>query len=104
MAKCSGITKSGTACKGAPIDDSPYCFVHHPDHMEERRRYGSKGGKRGGRGRPVVELGTVKTLLVDLTSDVLAGEIETSRPAVANQLINTRLRAIEVERKIKETE
>jgi hypothetical protein len=35
---------------------------------------------------------------------VLAGEIETARAAVANQLINTRLRTIELERKIKETD
>ena len=35
---------------------------------------------------------------------MLEGELETGRAAVANQLINTRLRAIELERKIKETE
>jgi hypothetical protein len=104
MAKCSGITKSGTACKGTPIDDSPYCFVHHPDHVEERRRYGSKGGKRGGRGRPAYEVGAIKALLSDLTENVLSGKLETSRAAVANQLINTHLRAIEQERRVKETE
>jgi hypothetical protein len=36
--------------------------------------------------------------------DVLAGDLETGRAAVANQLINTRLRAVELERKIRETE
>jgi hypothetical protein len=35
---------------------------------------------------------------------VLSGDLETGRAAVANQLINTRLRAIEQERKIRETE
>ena len=39
---------------------------------------------------------------------MLGGEgvepLETGRAAVANQLINTRLRAVELERKIKETE
>ncbi len=35
---------------------------------------------------------------------MLEGSLETARAAVANQLINTRLRAIEQERKIKETE
>jgi hypothetical protein len=35
---------------------------------------------------------------------VLSGELETGRAAVANQLINTRLRVIEQERKIRETE
>jgi hypothetical protein len=43
-------------------------------------------------------------LLEDLTERVLAGELETGRAAVANQLINTRLRALEQERKNKETE
>jgi len=43
-------------------------------------------------------------LLEDLTERVLASDLETGPAAVANQLINTRLRAIEQERKIKETE
>jgi hypothetical protein len=34
---------------------------------------------------------------------VLAGEVETGRAAVANQLANSILRAIEAERKIRET-
>jgi len=42
--------------------------------------------------------------LQDLVRDVLAGDLETGRAAVANQLINTRLRAIEQERKVKELE
>jgi hypothetical protein len=46
----------------------------------------------------------VKAQLQDLTRDVLAGDLETRRAAVANQLINTRLRAIEQERKNRETE
>ena len=50
MTKCSGITQAGTACKGTPIDGSQWCYVHHPDHADERRRHGSKGGKRGGVG------------------------------------------------------
>jgi hypothetical protein len=104
LTKCSGITQAGTACKGIPIDGSQWCYVHHPDRIEERRRHGSKGGKRGGRTRPQHEMGTIKALLEDLTGQVLGGELPTGPAAVANQLINTRLRAIEAERKIKETE
>ena len=108
MAKCAAITQAGTACKGIPIDGSSYCYVHHPDHAAERRRHGSRGGKRGGRGRPTSELQEVKTLLATLTARVLREEgtepLETGPAAVANQLINTRLRAIEIERKIKEAE
>jgi hypothetical protein len=104
LTKCAGIMQAGTACKGIPIDGSQWCYVHHPDHADERRRHGSKGGKRGGRGRPQRETEAIKALLEDLTEWVLAGDLETGKAAVANQLVNTRLRAIEQERKIKETE
>jgi hypothetical protein len=104
LAKCSGITQAGTACKGIPIEGSQWCYAHHPDRVEERRRHGSKGGKRGGRGRPQRETEAIKALLEDLTERVLSGDLETGRAAVANQLVNTHLRAIEQERKIREAE
>jgi len=47
---------------------------------------------------------TIKALLEDLTDRVLSGDLETGRAAVVNQLINTRLRAIEQERKVRELE
>ncbi len=85
-----------------------WCPSHHPDYQDRRRRAASKGGKTGGRGRPQTELQEIKALLADLTTRVLKEEgaepLETGPAAVANQLINTRLRAIELERKIKESE
>jgi hypothetical protein len=104
MAACSAITKSGAKCKALPIRGEEYCRGHHPDYEEQRRHLGAKGGRRGGRGRPMHETRDIKALLEDLTDRVLEGELLTSQAAVANQLINTRLRAIETERKIKETE
>jgi hypothetical protein len=59
---------------------------------------------RASRSKPSRELASLKAQLRDLTQDVLAGEAETARAAVANQLINTRLRALEQERKLKEQE
>ena len=88
MGKCSGITQAGTSCRGIPIDGSDYCYVHHPDYIEERRRHGSKGGKRGGRGRPSVELARLQGRFEDLAAKVLAGEIERGVGAVAGQLLN----------------
>jgi hypothetical protein len=88
MAKCSGITQAGTACKGIPIDGSGYCYVHHPDHTDERRRHGSKGGKRGGRGRPTVELARLQRRFEELADKVLSGEIPRADGAVAGQLLN----------------
>jgi hypothetical protein len=86
------------------MPEEEWCWNHHPDHERARRRRASKGGKSGGRGRPAVQLKDVKALLEDLTERVLAGELQTGPAAVANQLVNTRLRAIEQERKIKESE
>jgi hypothetical protein len=88
MINCSGITQAGTACKGIPIDGSQWCYVHHPDHAEERRRHGSKGGKRGGRGRPSVELARLQARFEELAEKVLCGEIERGVGAVAGQLLN----------------
>ncbi len=102
MAKCSGITRTGTACKGTPMDGSQWCYVHHPDHAEERRRHGAKGGKRGGRGRPQAELSDVKRRLSDLVNDVLESRTDREDAAVAGQLLNTYIRAVGVELKARE--
>jgi len=105
LAKCSGITQAGTACKGIPIDGSQWCYVHHPDRIEERRRHGSKGGKRGGRGRlsaPLVELQEVKQLIRHLVGGVLKGERGRADAAVCGQLLNVQLRAISTELQVKE--
>ena len=88
MAKCSGITRTGTACKGIPIEGSQWCYVHHPDHAEERRRHGSRGGKRGGRGRPSGELARLQRRFEELADRVLDGSVERGVGAVAGQLLN----------------
>ncbi len=88
MAKCSAITQAGTSCKGIPIDGSEWCYVHHPDHAEERRRQGARGGKRGGRGRPSAELARLQRRFEELADKVLSGEVERSVGAVAGQLLN----------------
>ena len=100
MARCGFIKASGERCKGTATGPSGYCWAHDPANAEKRSRMASKAA----RSKPNRELQGVKTQLEDLTKDVLTGDLETSRAAVANQLINTRLRAIEQERKIKETD
>ena len=102
MAKCSGITQAGTACKGIPIDGSAWCYVHDPDHAEERRRHGARGGKRGGRGRPQAELTDIKNRIRAMVEDVRNGTVDRADAAVCGQLYNTLLRAISVELKVAE--
>jgi hypothetical protein len=108
MARCPAIKANGERCKGDAIPGADWCYSHDPDRAEERRRNASRGGKSGGGGRSSGELAEIKALLSELTNRVLGGEgveaLETGRAAVANQLVNTRLRAVELERKIKETD
>jgi hypothetical protein len=100
MAVCAGTKRDGSRCTATVEPPQTYCWWHDPENADERRRAASKAGKS----RPNRELVGVKAQLQDLTRDVLAGDLETGRAAVANQLINTRLRAIEQERKNRETE
>lgn len=90
------------------MPDAEWCWSHHPDHAEERRRRASRGGRAGGRGRTDNELAEIKRLLEELTNRVLKVEgaepLEPGPASIANQFINTRLRAIEQERKNKEAE
>jgi hypothetical protein len=104
LAKCSGITRDGERCRGIAIDDSAYCYAHDPDRAEERRRNAHKGGKRGGRGRPSVELTSIKERLSTLAGDVLEGSVDRSNAAVAGQLLNTMIRAIGMEMRVREVE
>jgi hypothetical protein len=104
LAKCSGITQAGTACKGIPIDGSQWCYVHHPDRADERKRHGSKGGRRGGRGRPQAELSDLKRRISEVINAVLEGSQDRGRAAVAIQGFTALRSVLEQERKIKETE
>jgi hypothetical protein len=104
LVKCSGITQAGSACKGIPIDGSQWCYAHHPDRAKERRRHGSKGGRRGGRGRPIAELGALRDENAEIRRRLLEGELLPNVAAVAVQSINTDIRAVGAAMKAKEQE
>ncbi len=104
MAKCAAITQAGTSCKGIPIEGSGYCYAHHPDHAAERRRYGSRGGKRGGRGRPVAELGALRVENAEIREQLLEGKLPPGVAAVAIQSINTDIRAVATTLRAREQE
>jgi len=68
--------------------NSEWCIGHDPDQAETRRRRASKGGKRGGRGRPASELARLQRRFEELADMVIAGEVERGVGAVAGQLLN----------------
>ncbi len=102
MGLCAGIKADGGRCKAQAIRESQWCFNHHPDYEQARRQRASRGGKRGGRGRPQAELADIKTRLSDLASDVLDDKVDKGRAAVASQVLNTYIRAVAVELKVRE--
>src|SRR5215204_2693913 len=97
---CEATKLNGEPCTLPANGKQGYCWAHDPATLEQRKRRAS----RGGRAKANRELPAIKTLLEDLTERVLSGELETGRAAVANQLINTRLRALEAQRKQTELE
>ncbi len=100
MPVCRATKANGEPCTLPANGPDGYCWAHSPQHAEKRRKMASKAA----RSKPSRELRDVKALCEDLTERVLAGELPTGPAAVANQLINTRLRTLEQERKNREAE
>jgi hypothetical protein len=88
----------GERCKGVPVRGSDLCAAHHPDYRERRRTGARRGGKARGAGELAGIKGEIRTVIVG----VLNGEVPTGRAAVAIQGYNTLLRAVEVERRVRE--
>jgi hypothetical protein len=104
MALCSGIKADGTRCKAQAIRGSAYCVGHDPEQTEARRRRASKGGRRGGRGRPVAQLGALRDENADIRHRLLEGALLPGVAAVAIQSINCDIRAVATTLKAKEQE
>jgi hypothetical protein len=97
---CAGITRSGTRCTQGVGQGQTWCYNHDPSRAGERKRAASRAGKS----KPSRELVGIKEQLQELADGVLAGEVERADAAVCGQLLNVKLRAVEVERKVRESE
>jgi hypothetical protein len=95
---CAGIRRSGGRCTVSVEPGQTYCHHHDPARADERRRAASRAGKS----KPSREIKDIKKQLEDLAADVLAGNVERGNAVVVNQILNTRARLIELERKIRE--
>lgn len=100
MPRCAGTKRKGGQCTAIVTPPLEYCYAHDPAREGERKRNAS----RAGASKPNREILDLKKQLGEMIEEVLSGAVPTAPYAVANQLINTRLRAIELERKVKETE
>ena len=98
MAQCAGTKPTGEPCERIVGASQRYCYAHDPAYAEERRKAASKAA----RSRHDPEVRQIKASLKDLSAGVLDGTVDRGRAAVANQVLNTLLRAIEVERRVRE--
>ena len=97
---CAGITRSGGRCTVPVSGAQHFCHLHDPARAEERRRAAS----RAGRSKPGREIAEIRGQLRQLYADVLSGQADRGAAAVAAQVANVRLRALELQRKILETQ
>jgi hypothetical protein len=104
MSVCSGIRADGGRCQAQAMRNSEWCINHHPDRAELRRRRASKGGKRGGRGRPIAELAALRDENAEIRRRLLVGALLPNVAAVAVQSINTDIRAVGAAIKAREQE
>jgi hypothetical protein len=97
---CTATKRDGSPCTLPSYGSDGLCWAHDPKNAERRRR----GQSRGGKSKPSKELVSIKQRLSDLASDVLDGSVDRGVAAVASQVLNVYLRAIELERKIRESD
>ena len=98
MAQCAGIKRDGGRWAMVVGPGQSHCYAHDPHRSQERKRNASRGGRSKGQG----ELGELKKRINSLAAEVLDGTADRGRAAVANQLYNTLIRAIEQEHKMRE--
>jgi hypothetical protein len=104
MALCAGIKADGGRCGAQAMRSSQWCIGHDPDQAEARRRRARKGGKRGGRGRPVAELAGLRVENAEIRRRLLEGALSPGVAAVAIQSINTDIRAVATTLRAREQE
>jgi hypothetical protein len=96
--KCSATKRDGTRCTLPAQGQKDRCWAHAPENAARRRATASKGG----RGKASSVTKELHAKLEELTERVEAGTLVPYRAAVCAQLINTRIRLIETEKKIAE--
>jgi hypothetical protein len=104
MGRCAGKKGDGTPCERIVGSSHEYCYAHDPAYAEDRKSAASKAAKSPARSRSNTEIREIKGRLKELYAAVLEGVVGRQAAAVANQIANTQLRAIELERRVREQE
>jgi len=98
VGQCTAIKRNGEPCTLPANGSHGLCWAHDPKNAEKRR----KGASRGGKAKANRELPAIKASIRATIDGVLAGEVERGVAAVAFQGFNSLLKAVEVERRLRE--
>jgi hypothetical protein len=107
--RCTAIKKDGSRCSKDAEPGRTLCWSHDPANEEERRRIASRGGKASTavlaerRGPAAEEIRELKDDLRTLARNVKEGEVLPPVGTALNQIYNTLLRAMDQERRTRET-
>ncbi len=98
---CSAITSTGTRCKRIAMAGSEYCFAHDASTADHRSRNASVAARAR---RNPDEIGEIKLISRGMVGKVLDGSMDRQTAFAVTQTLNTWMRALEIERRIRETE
>jgi hypothetical protein len=99
--QCSAITAAGRRCSARAQAGQEWCWNHHPSKAAERSLNAHAGGRARARRRPS-EVERIKKCIEEATDAVLRGKLDSGIVAVAFQGFNVWLRAIELERRMRD--
>jgi hypothetical protein len=103
MPQCAGIKRSGGRCTVVVALGETYCYHHSPERAPERKRNAARGGRsKGATARKEVQ--TVRDQVRTIIAGVIGGRLERGAASTAIQGYNVLLRAVEVERRLREQE
>jgi hypothetical protein len=95
MSRCGATKRDGEPCRISVEPGVEFCWAHDPVNRERRQRITSRAGKSKSNKEPL----SVKKRLSVLADSVLDGSTDKAVGAVASQILNVYLRALETERK-----
>ena len=100
LSVCPAITRKGTRCTQTVEGAQTYCHHHDPERARERSRSASRAAKA--KSNPLAK--SLHRQLEKLAGDVASGELAPYKAAVIVQIVNARIRLVEVERRVAEQE
>ena len=97
---CTATKANGDPCTLPATGQQGVCWAHDERYAARRRATASKGGRA--RANPLAR--NLHAQLEKLAEDVASGELAPYKAAVIVQVVNARIRLVEVERRVTEQE